>query len=186
MRIAVPLCLRLSASEVNQVVILYKNIIFKLFCQKRLDSLTRRLKQCKIPKGSKLRQERTGSQKRPMRKYIVVIDDDKETREIVTFAFTHNGFDVAAASGGAQLQELLEVRLPDLIILDVIMPGQDGYQIFYRLRNDPQTQHIPVIIMTAHAENIYARITLDLGATHVTKPFHPLALVEIVKSLLPG
>ena len=119
-----------------------------------------------------------------MRKYIVVIDDDKEIREIVTFALTHNGFDVATAGSGAQLQELLEARLPDLLILDVMMPGQDGYQIFYRLQNDPRTQHIPVIIMTAHAENIYARISLDLGATHVTKPFHPLELVETVKYLL--
>ena len=119
-----------------------------------------------------------------MRKHIVVLDDDKEIREIVTFALAHNGFDVATAGSGAQLEALLEARMPDLIILDVMMPGQDGYQIFYRLQNDPQTQRIPVIIMTAHSENIYARISLDLGATHITKPFHPLELVETVKSLL--
>ncbi len=119
-----------------------------------------------------------------MSKHIVVIDDDKEIREIITFALTHNGFEVAAASSGTQLPQLLEAHMPDLIILDVMMPGQDGYQIFYHLRNDPQTSHIPVIIMTAHAENIYARISLDLGATHVTKPFHPLELVEKVRLIL--
>lgn len=119
-----------------------------------------------------------------MRKHIVVVDDDKEIREIITFVLTRNGFDVAVASNGTHLPDLLEACLPDLIILDVMMPGEDGYQLFYHLQSDPQTRHIPVIIMTAHAENIYARISLDLGATHVTKPFHPLELVEKVKLLL--
>lgn len=119
-----------------------------------------------------------------MQKHIVVVDDDKEIREIITFALTHNGFDVATASTGAQLQRLLDTRMPDLILLDVMMPGQDGYQIFYHLRNDVLTRHIPVIIMTAHSEDIYARISHDLGATHITKPFHPLDLVERVKTLL--
>jgi len=117
-------------------------------------------------------------------KHIVVVDDDKEIREIITFALGHSGFEVVAASNGAQLQSLLATQLPDLILLDVMMPGQDGYQIFYRLRTDPLTRAIPVIIMTAHAEDIYARISHDLGAIHLTKPFHPLAMVEKVKSLL--
>ncbi len=119
-----------------------------------------------------------------MSKYIVVVDDDKEIREIITFALTQNGFEVAVANNGAQLRSLLEVRAPDLVILDVMMPGQDGYQIFYHLHNDIQTRQIPIIIMTAHAEDIYARISHDLGAIHLTKPFHPLDLVEKVKSLL--
>ena len=119
-----------------------------------------------------------------MVKQIVVVDDDKEIREIITFALGHNGFDVASASNGAQLQSLLAFQVPDLILLDVMMPGQDGYQIFYRLRTDPLTHHIPVIIMTAHNEDIYARISHDLGAVHLTKPFHPLEMVEKVKALL--
>jgi CheY-like chemotaxis protein len=117
-------------------------------------------------------------------KHIVVVDDDKEIREIITFALRYNGFEVATASNGAQLQSLLAARVPDLILLDVMMPGQDGYQIFYHLRTNPLTRHIPVIIMTAHAEDIYARISHDLGAVHLTKPFHPLEMVEKVKALL--
>lgn len=119
-----------------------------------------------------------------MQKYIVVVDDDTEIREIITFALTRNGFDVAGASNATQLQSLLADRLPDLILLDVMMPGQNGYHIFHQLRNDPATQHIPVIIMTAHAENIYARISSDMGAAHITKPFHPLEVVEKVKQML--
>ncbi len=117
-------------------------------------------------------------------KHIVVVDDDKEIREIVTVALTFNGFEVAAAGNGAQLQKLLDNRLPDLILLDVMMPGLDGYRLFYHLRDDSRTRHIPVMIMTAHAEDIYARISHDLGAHHITKPFHPLELVERVKTIL--
>ena len=120
-----------------------------------------------------------------MSKRIFVVDDDREIREIVTFVLKRNGFEVTAASNGQQLQHLLIQQIPDLIILDVMMPGEDGYQIFNTLRSDPQTRHIPVVIMTAHAEDIYERISVDLGAAeHMTKPFHPFELVEKVKVLL--
>jgi len=123
--------------------------------------------------------------KQLMSKQIVVVDDDKEIREIVTFVLNRNGFEVAVASNGQELQHLLSGQKPDLILLDVMMPGQNGYQIFHSLRSDPQTQQVPVIIMTAHAEDIYERISADLGAAeHITKPFHPLDLVEKIKALL--
>ena len=120
-----------------------------------------------------------------MSKRIIVVDDDKEIREIVTFVLDHHGFEVAAASNGQQLHRLLDERVPDLIILDIMMPGEDGFHIFHSLRDNPRTQTIPVIIMTAHTEDIYHRISVDLGAAqHMTKPFHPLELVERVKELL--
>ncbi len=120
-----------------------------------------------------------------MAKRIIVVDDDKEIREIVTFVLSRNGFEVVVACNGQQLQTLLAQQRPDLIILDVMMPGENGYQIFGYLRSNPETQHIPVVIMTAHAEHIYERISVDLGAAeHITKPFHPLDLVERVKALL--
>ena len=120
-----------------------------------------------------------------MSKYIIVVDDDKEIREIVTFVLSRHDFEVAAASNGRQLQHLLLQQLPDLVILDIMMPGEDGYQLFRSLRSDQQTRSIPVIIMTAHAEDIYERISVDLGAAeHMTKPFHPFELVERVKALL--
>lgn len=120
-----------------------------------------------------------------MAKRIFVVDDDREIREIVTFVLKRNGFEVATACNGQQLQHLLIQRIPDLIILDVMMPGEDGYQIFNTLRSDAQTRHIPVVIMTAHIEDIYERISVDLGAAeHMTKPFHPFELVEKVKVLL--
>ncbi|HLZ57009.1 MAG TPA: response regulator [Ktedonosporobacter sp.] len=120
-----------------------------------------------------------------MTKRIIVVDDDKEIQEIVTFVLNRHGFEVGTASNGQQLHHLLALQLPDLIILDVMMPGEDGYQICSSLRSNPETRHIPVMIITAHAEDIYARISVDLGAAqHMTKPFHPLELAERVKQLL--
>ena len=120
-----------------------------------------------------------------MLKRVIVVDDDKEIQEIVTFVLNRNGFEVAVASNGQQLRHLLATRVPDLIILDVMMPGQNGYEIFSALRSDLRTQQVPVIIMTAHAEDIYERISVDLGAAvHITKPFHPLDLVEKIRTLL--
>lgn len=123
-----------------------------------------------------------------MTKKIMVVDDDKEVQEIVTFVLHCNGFEVATASNGQQLQQQLStdgVNLPDLIILDVMMPGEDGYRIFSNLRRNPDTQHIPVMVMTAHTEDIYQRVSVDLGAVlHMTKPFHPIELAEKVKALL--
>ena len=120
-----------------------------------------------------------------MSKRIFVVDDDKEVREIVTFVLKRNGFEVAVACNGEQLQHLLVQQIPDLIILDVMMPGEDGYRIFSSLRNNLHTRHVPVVIMTAHTEDIFERISVDLGAAeHITKPFHPFELVERVKALL--
>lgn len=122
-----------------------------------------------------------------MPKKVVIVDDDREVREIVSFALTRSGFEVVAAESGQQLQDLLARAsvLPDLIILDVMMPGEDGYRICRHLRTDARTSAIPIIMVTAHAEDIYARISVDLGAAeHITKPFHPFALVEKVRALL--
>jgi len=123
-----------------------------------------------------------------MSKRVMVVDDDKDVQEIVTFVLTCHGIEVINATSGQQFQQLLSLEgtyLPDLIILDVMMPGVDGYELCRRLRSNPQTEHIPIIIITAHAEGIYQRISTDLGAAlHMTKPFHPMALLEQVQTLL--
>jgi DNA-binding response OmpR family regulator len=123
-----------------------------------------------------------------MPKYILVVDDDKEVQEIVSFVLKRYGFEVSSATNGQQLQQLLNAnpeQVPDLIILDVMMPGENGYQIYSSLRSHQATQHIPVMMITAHAEDIYEQISMDLGAAHhITKPFHPLELAERVKVLL--
>jgi CheY-like chemotaxis protein len=120
-----------------------------------------------------------------MAKRILVADDDKEIREIISFVLDRHGFVVEAASNGLQLRQMLASCLPDLIILDIMMPGIDGYRLCAELRSNAQTRAIPIIMMTAHAEGIYQRISEDLGVEeHMTKPFHPLELAEKVVALL--
>ncbi len=120
-----------------------------------------------------------------MNKCILVVDDDKEVREILSFVLKQHGFEVILASNGSHIQQMLMQRVPDLILLDVMMPGEDGYHLCRYLRQNPLTQHVPIIIMTGHAEDIYQRISRDVGASqHITKPFHPLDLAEKVKALL--
>jgi DNA-binding response OmpR family regulator len=120
-----------------------------------------------------------------MSKRIIVVDDDREIQEIIAFVLARHGFDVEVISNGRQLHRLLTLQLPDLIILDVMMPGEDGYHICRNLREDPMTKHIPVMMITAHAEDIYERISSDLGAVqHMTKPFHPLELAQTVRDIL--
>ncbi len=122
--------------------------------------------------------------KREMIRRIVVVDDDREIREIASFVLSRNGYEVTVAANEQQLQRLLAAGLPDLIILDVMMPGRDGYQLCRILRADELSCHIPVMIMTAHDEGVYERISADLGAVHhLSKPFHPIELVERVNAL---
>lgn len=121
-------------------------------------------------------------------KRVVVVDDDQDVQEIVTFVLNKHSIEVVSASNGQQLQQLLAAEqepLPDLFILDVMMPGEDGYQICRNLRTDARTKHIPIMIITGHIESIYQRISVDLGAAqHMTKPFHPLDLLECVQAIL--
>lgn len=120
-----------------------------------------------------------------MSKRIIVVDDDKDIREIMSFVLKRYGFEVATVAHGVQLQQYLERVLPDLIILDIMMPGEDGYHLCYNLRTDPRTCHLPIMVITAHTEDIYARISVDMGvALHMTKPFHPLEFAECVRTLL--
>jgi DNA-binding response OmpR family regulator len=120
-----------------------------------------------------------------MLKRILVVDDDRHIREIITFALSRHHYEVTVIENGSQFQELLIKLMPDLVILDVMMPGLDGYHLFELLRQNPSTHHIPVMIMTAHTEDIYKRISIDLGASeHINKPFHPLELAEKVQALL--
>lgn len=114
-----------------------------------------------------------------------MVDDEREIREIISFVLVRHGFEVVAVCNGQQLQRQLVLQLPDLIILDVMMPGEDGYHICSCLRSDPATQHIPIVMITAHPEDIYERISSDLGAVeHITKPFHPLEIAERVRVIL--
>ena len=116
---------------------------------------------------------------------LLYVDDDDDIREIVELALGLDGsIRVTSSPGGEQaLAEMREQR-PDLVVLDVMMPGMDGPAMFDRMRADPQLQNIPVIFMTAKANPQEVARFRDLSAIGViAKPFDPMALGAQVRAL---
>lgn len=114
--------------------------------------------------------------------HIAVIDDHQDIRELVARYLGERGYRVSMADGGDALRRLLEVDTPDLIILDIMMPGDDGLVLCRELRASSQ---IPVIFLTAMAEDTDCIIGLEIGGDdYLTKPFNPRELLARVKAVL--
>jgi two-component system OmpR family response regulator len=116
---------------------------------------------------------------------LMYVDDDDDIREIVELALGLDGsMRVKSSSGGERALAEMREQLPDLVVLDVMMPGMDGPSILRRMRADPQLQHIPVIFMTAKANSQEAASFSELSAIGViAKPFDPMALGAQVRAL---
>ena len=116
---------------------------------------------------------------------VLVIDDDPNTLRLVGYMLERSGFDVRLAGDGEDGLAKASQQPPDLIVLDVMMPGLNGYQVCERLRADPRTASIPIIILTARSQRIDEQTALEVGADlYVSKPVAPDELVEKVKDLL--
>lgn len=116
---------------------------------------------------------------------ILVVDDEPETVELVEFNLRQAGFDVASAEDGAGAVMKARSLLPNLIVLDVMLPELDGLEVCKMLRRDPVTAAIPIILLTAKAAEIDRVLGLELGADdYLTKPFSPRELVLRVKKIL--
>ena len=117
---------------------------------------------------------------------VLVVDDEPDVRLIARMVLTAADFEVwEVPSGEAALAELADGRSPDVVLLDLRMPGLDGWQVAEELLEDDRTSGIPIIFLTARAE-VSARLrALDIGgADYVTKPFNPLELAPLVRALL--
>jgi DNA-binding response OmpR family regulator len=116
---------------------------------------------------------------------ILAIDDEKDLIELVRYNLEKEGFDVVPAMDGESgLQVALHHR-PDVILLDLMLPGMDGLEVCRLLRADPRTKGIPLIMLTAKAGEADRVIGLELGADdYVTKPFSPRELVARIKAVL--
>ncbi len=113
---------------------------------------------------------------------ILVADDDAHIREVVRFALEQAGHQVRETSDGAGVLELLEEDVPDLIILDIIMPEQDGLEVCRRIR---ATSQVPILFLSSRDEELDRILGLEMGADdYVTKPFSPRELVARVKAML--
>ena len=116
---------------------------------------------------------------------MLVVDDDDDVREVTAFALELiGGYEVLAADGGAAALELARLHRPDLVLLDVMMPGMDGPATFRALRADPATAPIPVVLLTAKVQIGLHRDEHDGLAGVISKPFDPRALVDEIERIL--
>ncbi|MDR0990213.1 MAG: response regulator transcription factor [Propionibacteriaceae bacterium] len=116
---------------------------------------------------------------------IFVVEDDDNIRQLVDYALVAAGFSVHSLVDGAAFQAALRESFPDLILLDIMLPGTDGLTILKRLKKSPLTSDIPVILLTAKSEE-YDRIKgLDLGADdYISKPFSVMEMIARVRAVL--
>jgi DNA-binding response OmpR family regulator len=116
---------------------------------------------------------------------ILIADDDVETLRLIGLMLQRQGFEITAATNGAQALEMSRTASPDLIILDVMMPDMDGYQVTRQLRQDASTADIPILMFTAKSQ-VEDKVTgYEAGVDeYITKPIHPAELVARVKALL--
>lgn len=114
--------------------------------------------------------------------FIMVVDDDEEIRKIVSRTLTLEGFDVATANDGISALALMEERKPDLVVLDIVMPGLDGFQVLDHMR---KTSDVPVLILTGKCEINSLQQALVAGADdYVKKPFSTRVLVARIRAKL--
>jgi DNA-binding response OmpR family regulator len=119
------------------------------------------------------------------RPLILVADDDPDILALVSFRLERAGYDVVAATNGEEAVEVALARRPDLAILDVMMPRLDGYEATRRLREQEDTSHIPVILLTARVQEGDVARGFDAGADdYVKKPFSPQELGARVQAVL--
>jgi DNA-binding response OmpR family regulator len=108
------------------------------------------------------------------RPLVLVAEDDEDILDLVVFDLEDEGYDVLTARNGEEAIALALERRPDLILLDVAMPGLDGYEVTRRLRADESTRGIPVVLLTARAQVRDVIAGFEAGANdYVTKPFRP-------------
>jgi DNA-binding response OmpR family regulator len=119
--------------------------------------------------------------------HVLVVDDDPVIVRLLELNFRLGGFEVSSAGRGDQAVEMAVATEPDALVLDVSMPGLDGYEACRRLREDHGMTDLPVVMLTAHAHDEDPRRGNDLGiAAYVTKPFDPESLVATVRNALAG
>lgn len=116
---------------------------------------------------------------------IYTVEDDAEIRELETYALKSSGFEVKSFDCGKTLDEEIKACVPDLFILDIMLPGEDGLSILKRLRAQENTKNVPVIMLTAKSTELDKVKGLDLGADdYIAKPFGILEFVSRVRALL--
>ncbi len=117
-------------------------------------------------------------------KKILVVDDEKHIVRLVEVNLRRAGYDVVKAYDGKEALEVVKGENPDMVILDVMMPQMDGFEVLKRLRADPETNELPVIMLTAKAQDADVFKGWQSGVdSYLTKPFSPMELLTFVKRI---
>lgn len=116
---------------------------------------------------------------------IYCVEDDDNIRELVVYTLSSSGFEAKGFSNGEQLNEALQHKIPSLILLDIMLPGEDGVTILRRIRSSAKLRRLPVILATAKGAEYDKVIGLDSGADdYIAKPFGMMELLSRVKAVL--
>ncbi len=116
---------------------------------------------------------------------ILVVDDDPLVTGLVKINLELGGFEVEEAWGGEEALQIIEERVPDLVLLDVMMPELDGWDLLRMLRSNPTTKDLPVVLLTAKVQERDVAKGWQMGADgYISKPFNPLEMVDRLKAVL--
>ena len=120
-----------------------------------------------------------------MAKKILIIEDDPAISRLVDYSLKHEGYEVVAATNGLEGIRKAQYEAPDLVILDVMLPGMDGFEICHRLRAESETSQLPILMFSAKAQEIDKDTGLKVGADdYLPKPAAPAEIVSRVEKLL--
>ncbi|MBE9040504.1 response regulator [Oscillatoriales cyanobacterium LEGE 11467] len=118
---------------------------------------------------------------------VLVIEDSVTQREMIANLLRGSGLTVIEASDGVEAFEQIQKGLPDLVVLDIVMPRMNGYEVCRRIKADPKTQNVPVVMCSSKGEEFDRYWGMKQGAdAYVAKPFQPTELVGTVKQMLRG
>ena len=118
-------------------------------------------------------------------KKILIVDDRPEVVELVRVILEGEDYEIVDASNGKEALKKARLEKPDLVLLDVVMPKMDGFEVCRKLKKDPQTKEIPIIMLTAKAQEVNQEKGREVGARdYLTKPFSPSALLTKIEEIL--
>jgi DNA-binding response OmpR family regulator len=119
-------------------------------------------------------------------KRILCIEDEPEMIDLIRLILGRRGFDVSGADGGVEGLEAVLANPPDLVLLDLMMPDMDGWEVYQQMKAHEKTRDIPVIVITAKAQNIDKVLGLHIAKVddYIAKPFSPQALLDSVSKIL--
>lgn len=120
------------------------------------------------------------------KKTILCVEDDQEMIDLIRLILGRHGYQIEGATGGIEGLQSMKDNPPDLVLLDLMMPDMDGWEVYQQMKADPVLQSVPVVVVTAKAQNIDRVLGLHIAKVdaYITKPFSPQELLETVQKLL--